>query len=258
MRLTSVQGFFLLLATTLAVTRGASAGIVTYTHNSSALPAAPGPAITLLSITGENDGTNLKFTLTFSNLAIEGPSSGNTDAIYGFINIDTDKNSATGVTGAFLDSNGFEPGFGQFPAGFAGIDAYINLSSEGDPVHGAPGLIDVVTTNGFNPIDTVPVTYTSQVGVTPSTLSLSIPLTTFSSNPIPLLDTGDFSVIVGNVNNATDFLPSAVAVSLPEPHSVILLLLGMPLTLLASGRIQRRRNRCGSAPTNRLVSSFSE
>jgi hypothetical protein len=238
MRLTSLQGFFLVLATILVVTPGASGEMVTYTHNSSALPGAPGPAITLLSITGDNDGTNLKFTLTFSNPTIEGPSSANNDAIYGFINIDTDKNSATGVTGTFLDSNGFEPGFGQFSPGSAGIDLYINLSSEGDPFHGAPGLIDVVTTSGFSPIDTVPVTYTSQVGGTPSTLSFFIPLSTFANNLIPLVGTGDFSVIVGNVNNATDFLPSAVAV--PEPQSVILLLLGMPLTLLASGRIQRR------------------
>src|SRR5262245_53037518 len=246
MRLTSMLGFFLVLATTLVVTRGASGEMVTYTHNSSALPAAPGPAITLLSITGDNDGTNLKFTLTFSNPTIEGPSSANDDAIYGFINIDTDKNSATGVTGPFLDSNGFEPGFGQFSPASAGIDLYINLSSEGDPLHGAPGLIDVVTTSGFSPfspIDTVPVTYTSQVGGTPSTLSFFIPLSTFSNNLIPLLGTGDFSVIVGNVNNATDFLPSEVAVAAPEPQSVILLLLGMPLTLLASGRIQKLEKR---------------
>lgn len=243
MRSTSFQGFFLVLATTLVATPAVSADMLTYSHNSSALPGAPGPAITLLSITGNNDGTNFAFTVTFSNPTIAGPSSGNDNAVYGFINLDTDNNSATGVTGAFLDSNGFEPGFGQFPPGSAGIDAYINLSSEGDPLHGAPGLIDIVTINGFSPIDRVAVTYTNQVGGTPSTLSFSIPLSLFSSNSIPLLSTGDFSVIVGNVNNATDFLPSAAAVAAPEPQSMLLLLLGMPLTLLASGRIDRRRRR---------------
>ena len=46
---------------------------------------------------------------------------------------------------------------------------------------------------------------------------------------IVLIGTGNFSVIVGNVNNATDFLPSTPEV--PEPQSVILFLLGLPLAL---------------------------
>lgn len=215
------------------------AGSLTYSHASSALPNAPGPAITLLSITGTNDGSNYTFTLTFANPTIEGPSSGQNDAVYGFINMDTDNNAATGVTGALLDANGFEPGFGQFTPKSYGIDAYINLSSEGDPLHGAPGLVDVVSTNGFNPIDAVSIAYTNQVGSTPSTLTLSIPLTDFSGNQITLLDTGNFSVVVGNANNATDFLPSAAAV--PEPCSTFLLAVGVSLAALANGRMVLRR-----------------
>jgi hypothetical protein len=177
------------------------------------------------------------FTLTFSNPTIEGLSSGNDDAVYGFINLDTDRNLATGVTGAFLDSSGFEPGFGQHSPGTQGIDAYINLSSEGDPLHGAPGLVDLVSTNGFTPIDTIAVTYMNQAGSVPSTLTLSIPLSDFSSNQISLLDTGDFSVSVGNLTNATDFLPSAAAV--PESSSPGLLAAGVLLSVLASRRITR-------------------
>ena len=41
-------------------------------------------------------------------------------------------------------------------------------------------------------------TYTNQVGATPSMLSLSIPLSVFSSNAIALADTGNFAVVVGN------------------------------------------------------------
>src|SRR3954468_6435951 len=82
----------------------ASAGSLTYSHQSSALPNAPGPALTLQSITGTNDGTNLTFTLTFANSTISGPSSGNDDSVYGFIDLDTDKNANTGVSGLFLDS----------------------------------------------------------------------------------------------------------------------------------------------------------
>jgi hypothetical protein len=228
----------LVLTAILAGTVPASAGQVTLSHSSSALPGAPGPAITLLSITGNNDGTNYIFTLTFANPTIEGPSSGKDDAVYGFINLDADKNPATGVTGAFLDTNGYESGFGHFSPSSQGIDAYINLSSEGDPLHGAPGLVDVVTTNGFNPIDMVAVTYTNKAGTTPSKLSLSIPLSDFSTNQIVLLDTGNFSVVVGNVNNATDFLfPSAV----PEPGSMILLTMGVSLAGLTSVRLRSGR-----------------
>jgi hypothetical protein len=215
----------------------ASAGSLTYSHTSSSLPDAAGPAITLLSITGDNNGTNYTFTLTFANPTIEGPSSGNSDAVYGFINMDTDNNAATGVTGAFLDANGYEPGFGRYTPSSQGIDAFINLTSEGDPLHGAPGQVDVVSTSTFLPIDTVAVTYSNQVGSTPSTLTISIPLTVFSSNQIALLDAGNFSAVVGNVNNATDFLPGAASV--PEPGSALLLAAGVSLAALAMGRVKR-------------------
>jgi hypothetical protein len=189
----------------------------------------------LLSITGDNDGTNLNFTLTFANPTIEGPSSGNCDAVYGFINLDTDKNSATGVSGSSLDAMGYESGFGRYSKASLGIDAYINLSSEGDPTHGAPGLVDLVTTNGFTPIDTtIPVKYTNQVGTTPSELTFSIPLTDFSANHINVNDAGDFSVVVGNLNNPTDFLPSGSGI--PEPAALVLLSLGAVLPIILGSR----------------------
>jgi hypothetical protein len=238
------------VAITIAATPNARAGQLTYSHSSSALPGAAGPAITLLSITGNNDGTNYTFTLTFSNPTIEGPSSGKNDAVYGFINMDTDKNAATGVTGLFLDADSIETGFGRFSPTTLGIDAYINLSSEGDPLHGAPGLVDLVSTTGFNPFDTVAVTYANKAGSTPSMLSLSIPLSDFTSHQITLLDTGDFSVIVGNVNNATDFLPSPVSTSvIPEPQSAILLVVGMSLMMLESAR---RKGRLSASQPARL------
>src|SRR5215831_20581518 len=141
MRWISLWRFFLFVTVTVAGTPDASAGSLTYSHSATALPGAPGPALTLLSITGNNDGTNYTFTLTFANPTIEGPSSGNDDAVYGFINIDADKNPATGVTGSSLDA-GAEPGFGGFPPGSAGIDAFVNLTSEGNH----PGLVDFVST----------------------------------------------------------------------------------------------------------------
>jgi hypothetical protein len=233
----------LLFAATWVAIPGADAGSLTYSHSSSALPGAHGPAITLLSITGTNDGTNYTFTLTFANPTIEGPSAGNDDSVYGFINMDTDKNAATGVTGAFLDDNNFEPGFGRYSPSSLGIDAFVNLSSEGDPLHGAPGLADLVATNGFTPIDTVSISYSNQTGSTPSTLRISIPLSVFSSIQINLIDTGDFSVVVGNLNNATDFLPSAATV--PAPASWGLLTMGLVVAGLARARLKVGRTNPG-------------
>ena len=216
----------------------AQAGSLTYSHTSSALPGTLGPAITLLSITGTNDGSNYTFTLTFANPTIEGPSSANADAVYGFINMDTDNKSATGLTGASLDAQSYESGFGRYSPSSLGIDAFINLGSEGDPLHRAPGKVDVVATNGFSSIDAVAITYSNQTGATPSTLKISIPLTDFSANQISLLDTGNFSGVVGNVDNATDFLGPAAAV--PEPGSLFLLALGVTLSMAAGARLGRR------------------
>jgi hypothetical protein len=240
MRLRYFSGHYVVFAAILAGAPDARAGSLTYSHNASALPGAAGPAISLASITGTNDGTNYTFTLKFFNSTIEGPSSNNPDAVYGFINLDSDNNKATGVSGPFLDSHGSEAGFGRYSPGGLGIDAFISLSSEGLPVHSVPGLVDLITTNGFGTVATVPVTYTNAVGATRSTLSITIPLSTFSNAGINLSGPGNFAAVVGNVNDATDFLgPSAV----PEPASVVLLALGTLLPLVVGSRLKRGATR---------------
>ncbi len=223
-------------AAVLAGVANTKAGSLTYSHDASALPGALGPAITLASITGTNDGASYTFTLKFFNPTIEGPSSNNSDAVYGFINLDTDKNAATGVTGSFLNSHSYESGFGQFSPSSLGIDAFISLSSEGFPfVHPGPGFVDLVTTNGFSTVDVAAVSYLSASGANQSTLSISIPVAVFSNAQLNLLDTGNFSAVVGNSNNATDFLGPA-ATTVPEPGSFLLLILGISLPFLFVSR----------------------
>ncbi len=207
------------------------AGTASVSHTTPASPPSnpptTDPQITLLSALFNNDGSNLIITLTFANPTIEGPSAGASDSIWGFINLDTDKTSATGATGLALDNGGYEPGFGQFTPSSLGIDAYINLSSEAltfpPPFgHGAPGLVDLVQVTGSGAslstsvIDTLAVTYTNKSGGTPSTLTLSVPLSDFSGNGIPISDTGYFSAVVGNQNNATDVLNFTGTAAVPE------------------------------------------
>jgi hypothetical protein len=230
------QTTVLFIMAALAYVPAARGDMFTISHAASALPGAPGPAITLSSVTANNDGTNLIFTLSFANPTIEGPSSGNADAVFGFINLDADKNSATGVTGATLDTTGFEPGFGHFSPNAHGNDAYINLSSEGDPLHGSPGRVDLVKAVGSVPISTFAVSYTNRVGSSPSTEVISIPLALLGANGISLTSTGDFSVIVGNINNATDFLATGTAAAVPEPSQVTLILVIGLTTLLMLAR----------------------
>jgi PEP-CTERM motif len=240
MKMRSFWGHCVCFAAILVGASRAEAGSLTYSHTASALPNAAGPAITLESITGATVGANYTFTLKFFNPTIEGPSSNNSDAVYGFINLDTDNNKATGLSGSDLDSRSYETGFGRFTPSSLGIDAFISLSSEGLPfVHTGPGMVDLVTTNGFGTVATVPVTYTNSMGGAQSTLSISIPLSTFANGQLNLVDTGNFSVVVGNANNPTDFL-GPLASAVPEPGSLVLLGLGISLPLVIRSRLKRR------------------
>jgi hypothetical protein len=213
-------------------------------RRASALPNAAGPAITLESTTGATTSTNYIFTLQFSNPTIEGPSSNNSDAVFGFINLDTDNNKATGVSGSFLDSHHFECGFGALSPGSLGIDAFISLSSEGLPIHSGPGLVDLVATSNFETFTTVPVSYTDKTSTSLSTLSITIPLATLANAGLDLVGTGNFAVVVGNANNATDFLGPASVV--PEPGSLVLLILGISLPFVVGSRFKRRATKRGS------------
>ncbi len=92
-----------MLAAGFAGTPGASTpNQLTLSHSSSAIPDAAGPAITLTSA-AINDEADYTFKLTFANPTIVGPSSGKSDSVFGFINLDTDRTQRR-ASRAFLDA----------------------------------------------------------------------------------------------------------------------------------------------------------
>jgi hypothetical protein len=219
-------------------------GTVVVTHSPpqpTSIPGSTSPLIEMNTVTVTNNGTNMTFNITFLNSSVEGPSSGNNDAVYGFFNLDTDKSKATGASQSNL--NGHEGGFGQFVDSRLGIDAYISLSSEGDPsVHNVPGLVDLIGTSNFTTIDTVPITY----GSSPSSLSFVLPDSDFKNLPgfsgLQAGGTPDFSVVVGNVTNATDVLSSVTPSAVPEPSTLVMAGTAM-LCLVGVAWSRRRRAR---------------
>ena len=224
-----------LFAVGLAQARGA---MVEAVHAApTAIPGAMAPLIEMQSASISNNGLNLTFTIQFFNPTVEGPSSGNADAVYGFFDLDTDKSAATGLGPG--DLNNPQGGFGQYVDPRLGIDAAISLSSEGDFLgHPGPGMVDFLRTSDFSIIDTVGITYGANAGG--GTLSFALPVADFATLPgFAALQGGgvpDFAAVVGNVNNATDVLSSLTAV--PEPSA---LAMALPALLWIVRAARKRR-----------------
>lgn len=170
------------------------------------------------------------FTVTFASpisppSAFHGPTSP-TPSVIGFIDIDTDRNPATGLNSAI---NRFMSPAGPVPPPpiALGAEAYIDLSYEA--TH--PGRVALDAANG-SLIAAVPISFTAD--------SFSV---TF---PLGLLTGSDgnfnFDVLVGNFAGATDRVPNgSVAIGaevIPEPATLGLLGVGL---LGVLGYCRRRR-----------------
>jgi hypothetical protein len=182
-----------------------------------------------------------RFIVNFNN-HIDPASAFVADSLVGYIDIDTDKNPATGGNAPWgKDLVGGNDWINYFTAPNPGVPAipgnatiqmgdeyFVDLFSEGSH----PGFVDVIRTSDNSVFSTVPITYSAQ-GITLS---------------VPVVGTGDgsfrFDLLMGTYSEMTDRAPNGTVASLssiPEPGGLVLL--GSGLAGLAAGLGHRRRPR---------------
>ena len=165
----------------------------------------------------------LTFTVNFAG-AVFAPSAHNERSVYGFIDIDTDRNPATGAAPWV---NVLGPA--GAPAVSLGDEYWLDLFSE----EVQPGRVDVVDQTSAV-VGTAPITYGA------NTLSVNVPLSLLgNSNGLV-----NYGVIVGTFTEATDRAPNGGAplTSTPVPEPATLLLLGSSLVGLGATRLRKRRS----------------
>jgi hypothetical protein len=187
-------------------------------------------------------GDTATFTIHFAQ-AISAPSASQPTSVFGFIDLDTDRNPDTGVV-PFSNTATLE----FLPPLVMGMDRFIDLSSELNH----SGQVDFVSPE-LDVLATVSVVYTA------SSLSLSFPLTLSGSS-------FSYAVVVGSFEEVTDRAPNGVVPSapIPEPTTASLILTAVLAAItggtarkLALGRSllrkhSQRRERltgCGASPT---------
>jgi hypothetical protein len=157
------------------------------------------------------------FSVTFKD-PISPPSAGQPNSILGFIDLDTDKNGATGGNAAFgytppggasWINFGVDNGFLAGPPIGLGAEFFVELGSE------AGGFVSVVNAFTNVTVGAVP------IGFSANGFSLTIPLSLLGNPAEPYFNYG---LVVGDLNGSADRAPngSAAAVITPEPASAIL------------------------------------
>jgi len=178
----------------------------------------------IASVSTEVAGTDLIVTASFFNTISPG-SAFAPDSVYGFIDLDTDQNAATGNIST-LDIFGF-----GVPGGL-GVEFYIDIFA--DIFH--PGDVHLLGPDLFTFIADVPITFAA------TSFSVTIPLSLLGG------DDGNvnFAAIMGGFPDPTDQVPNGVA-AVPEPASFSTFL-GMGLiAMVAVG--WRKRRKCVSQTT---------
>jgi hypothetical protein len=139
----------------------------------------------ITSIGSNLTATNLTLTVTFAD-PIFAPSAAESRSVVGFLDLDRDRDAATGVTDA--DTN-FTMARGVAAKSGLGVESFFDLFSEIN----TPGLVDLVDAASLNVIGSAPITF--------DTNSFSI-----SASLAVLGDDGflNYGAIVGTFSEATD------------------------------------------------------
>jgi len=156
------------------------------------------PQIDITEFRGERNNMNLIVTITFDG-TISPASTGNADDLYGFVDIDSDQDSGTGVVGG---SSGFCGGGTPARGGSIGVDWVINLGSydgKGEQMEVTPGI---GTRGGGGSVDAV---------FTSNSVTITVPYDVIEST------TGivDMATVVGTGPEPTDCAPDTGALTVP-------------------------------------------
>jgi MYXO-CTERM domain-containing protein len=178
--------------------------------------------IDITSIDAISSSTSLTFLVNFAG-TISPASSGLVNSLSGFIDIDADRNAATGGGGSNQGT------FGLAPAPSLNDEFFIDLSTEA----GHPGQVDVVNAITFATLGTAPISFGANL------FSTTLPLSLLGSSDGVV----NYRVLVGTALEPTDeavngsgFATNATAAG-PEPSSLLLAAAG--LALVAVRRYRR-------------------
>jgi len=179
----------------------------------------------ITSIGSTLTATDLIFNVTFAD-TIAPASAASPLSVVGFLDIDIDRNPATGVTDA---DSGFTIARGGVPAKSGlGVEVFLDLFSES----ATPGSVDLVNVGTLTAIGSAPITFD------PHSLSIDVPLALLGGN-----GQVNYGITVGTFDEATDEARNpglSPATSVPEPSSLVLL--GGSVVCLAAVYGRRIRN----------------
>lgn len=179
----------------------------------------------------EITATHVRFTFAFTDrIAPQDPN--DPESLLGFIDIDRDRNPATGATAAdsnFTHSRGAPVGDGL------GVEFYVDLSTY-NPMTGLADLVDVLGPPPLTPVTGVPVSFGSDF------FSVDVPLSYLGDGAL------NYGALFGTGAEPTDVirnggLPPATSVDVPEPSSLILLSLASACLAVVGRRPSRRAPR---------------